>query len=61
MQITVNGHNAATLPAMFVFAMSPNGSDAIYQMKIPKQRQAQEHMLDAMRMCIQKVEREINR
>ena len=60
MEISINGTPVSRLPAMFVMAISPNGNDAIYQMKIPNMLRDKQNMLDGMKMFVTKLEREIN-
>ena len=61
MNVLINGQNANSLPALFLFAMSPSGNDAAYQLRTPSLLKDKENMLDAMRVCVGRLEREIGR
>ena len=61
MNVLINGQNANSLPALFLFATSPNGKDGAYLLRTPSLLKDKENMLDAMRVCIGRLEREIGR
>lgn len=61
MNVLINGQNASSLPAMFLFAISPSGSEAGYHLKTPPLLKDKENMLDAMQVCVARLQREIGR